>query len=231
MADRARNALGLGKASSLNVLTPMTPVATWIVKSMLWFFDSCKSTQLTAKALAFLPFVHWVVVKRNQLPHLDPTQPRERLHYDYLFFLSTYTGPWGPYIDAFADVLADPLDAVWSWNVGYPGARPVSRLKAYITHNQIESDHHYSAYAGASVRDVRAALRVHRELQRFAEETRGLRPNQFAAAFNRMLIGIQNDLATTGTAKGVDHVSSEFFNRPAAERHECRAADQVGAVR
>jgi hypothetical protein len=220
MADRARNESGLGKASSFNVLTPMTPAAAWIVKSLLWFFDSCKSTQSTAKALAFLPFVHWVVVKRNQFPHLDPTQPRERLHYDYLFFLSTYTGPWGPYIDAFADVLNDPLDAVWSWNVGYPGARPVSRLQAYITHNQIESDHHYSAYAGASVRDVRAALRVHRELQRFAEETRGLRPNQFAAALNRMLIGIQNDLATTGTAKGVEHVSSDVCSRPAAERHE-----------
>jgi hypothetical protein len=220
MADRSRNAVGLGRAMSLNVLTPMTPVATWIVRSLLWFFDSCKSTQSTAKALAFLPFVHWVVVKRNAFPHLDPAQPRERLQYDYLFFLSTYSGAWGPYIDAFADVLADPLDGVWSWNVGYPGARPVSRLKAYITHNQIESDHHYSAYAGASVRDVRAALRVHRELQRFAEDTRGLRPDQFAAAFNRMLIGIQNDLATTGTVKGVDHVSCDAVDRSAAEHHE-----------
>jgi hypothetical protein len=220
MADRARNAHGLGKASSLNVLTPMTPAATWVVRSLLWFFDACKSTQLTAKALAFLPFVHWVVLERNRVPHLDPTQPRERLHYDYLLFLSAYTGPWGPYIDAFADVLADPLDAVWSWNVGYPGARPVSGLKAYITHNQIESDHYYSAYAGASARDVRAALRVHRELQRFAEDTRGLRPGQFAAAFNRMLIGIQNDLAPTGTVKEVDHVSSDVFDRPDAGRHQ-----------
>jgi len=218
MADRSRNALGSGKASSLNVLTPMTRVATWIVRSSLWFFDSCKSTQRPAKALAFLPFVHWVVVGRNQFPNLDPTQPRERLHYDYLLFLSTYTGPWGPYIEAFADVLANPLDAVWSWNVGYPGARPVSRLKAYITQNQIESDHHYSAYAGASVRDVRAALRVHRELQRFAEETRGVLPDQFAAAFNRMLIGVQNDLATTGTVKDVEHVSSEDFDRTDAEQ-------------
>jgi len=225
MADRSRNALGLGKTSSLNVLTPMMPIATWIVRSLLWFFDARKSAQRPAKALAFLPFVHWVVVKRNQFPYLDPTQPREHLHYDYLFFLSSYSGPWEPYIDAFADVLENPLDAVWSWNVGYPGARPVSRLKAYITHNQIESDHHYSAYAGASVRDVRAALRVDRELQRFAEEIRGLRPDQFAAAFNRMLIGIQNDLATTGTVKRIDHVSSDDVDRPAAEYHEVSYAD------
>src|SRR5215813_3422278 len=220
MADRSRNALGLGKASSLNVLTPMTRVATWIVRSSLWFFDSCKSTQRPAKALAFLPFVHWVVVGRNQFPNLDPTQPRERLHYDYLLFLSTYSGPWGPYIEAFADVLANPLDAVWSWNVGYPGARPVSRLKAYITQNQIESDHHHSAYAGASVRDVRAALRVHGELERFAEQSHGLRPDQFTSALNRMLIRIQNDLATTGTVKAIDHVSSDALDRPVAERHE-----------
>jgi hypothetical protein len=72
---------------------------------------------------------------------------------------------------------------------------------------------------------------VHRELQRFAEETRGLRPNQFAAALNRMLIGIQNDLATTGTAKGVEHVSSDVLVAQPWSVTRHRTADQVGAVR
>jgi hypothetical protein len=220
MADRSRNGHGLGRAVSLNVPTPIRPGSTSIVSALLWFFDTCKWAQTTARRLSFLASVHWVVVRRNQFPHLDPRQPREQLRYDYLFFLSTYNGPWGPYIDAFADVLCDALDAGWYWCVGYPGARPVSGLKQYIVHNQIESDHHYCAYPGASVRDVRAALRVDREVRRFADETDNLRPDQFSAAFKRLLISIENDLATTGTVIAVDHVSSDEFGRSPSEAHE-----------
>jgi hypothetical protein len=199
MADRARNSSGLGKAVTFNVITPMNRWATWIVKALLWYFDVRKSTQETARQLSFLPFVHWVVVGRDAFPKLSPEQPAEKLNYDYLFFLSTFNGPWGPYIDAFADVLAQALDAVWFWSVGYPGARPVSPLKAYILRNQLESDHCYSAYPGASVRDVRAALHVEDELTRFAEGTHGLRPDQFAHEFARLLMRTQEDLASFGT--------------------------------
>ena len=86
MADRARNALGLGKAVTFNVVTPMTRFGTWVVRLLLWYFDRVKSSQDTAKALSFLPFVHWVVIERNKFPRLSNDQPREQLHYDYLFF-------------------------------------------------------------------------------------------------------------------------------------------------
>src|SRR5205823_6674093 len=115
MADRACNRSGLGKAVTFNVITPMTRIGTWVVKALLWYFDWNKSTQQSAKDLAFLPFVHWVVVKRDQFPRLEDGQKPEKLKYDYLFFLSTFNGPWGPYIEAFADVLYVPLDAVWFW--------------------------------------------------------------------------------------------------------------------
>ena len=158
MADQARNEDGLGKAVTFNVITPMTRFGTWVVLLLLRFFDYVPSTQDSAKQLSFLPFVHWVVVKRDQFPHVDKDQPAEWLKYDYLFFLSTFNWPWSPYIDAFADLLYLPLDAVWFWSIGYPFARPVTGLKAYIVRNQVESDHAYSAYPGASVRDVRAAI-------------------------------------------------------------------------
>jgi hypothetical protein len=132
MADRARNQHGLGKAVTFNVITPMTRLGTWVVALALWFFDFWKPSQNTAKQLAFLPFVHWVTVKRNCFPRLDGNQPAEQLNYDYLFFPSTFIGPWSTYIEAFADVLYVPLDTVWFWSVGYPFARPVGPLKAYI---------------------------------------------------------------------------------------------------
>src|SRR5260370_19702826 len=108
----------------------MTRVGAWVVGLALWFFDRAKWTQNTARGLAFLPFVHWVIVKRDCFPQLDGDKPAEKLNYDYLFFLSTFNGPWGPYIEAFADVLYIPLDIVWFWSIGYPFARPVGPLKA-----------------------------------------------------------------------------------------------------
>jgi hypothetical protein len=199
MADGARNLDGYGKAVTFNVITPMSSIATWLVGRLLWFFDTRKWTQETAKRLSFLPFVHWVIVKRDQFPHVDQTQPQERLKYDYLFFLSTFNGPWGPYIDAFADVLNEALDAVWFWSKGYPFATPVSGLKAYIIRNQIESDHSYSAYPGASVRDVRSAVELYQDLKSFVERSRNLDDLQFKSEFNRLLIRVQDKLGSFGT--------------------------------
>jgi hypothetical protein len=199
MADRARNRHGWGKAASFNVITPMNRWATWFVRLLLRYFDWNKSTQAIAKHLSFLPFVHWVVVERDHFPRVDDSQAAEALNYDYLFFLSTFNGPWGPYIDAFADVLVKALDVVWIWSVGYPGARPVTPLKAYIVRNQVESDHFYSAYPGASVRDVRAAIHLRDELERFAESTQGLSPDQFATEFDRLLLRVEQGLCSFGT--------------------------------
>ena len=199
MADRARNQHGLGKAVTFNVITPMTGVGTWVVGIVLWIFDRFKWTQKTAKRLAFLPFVHWVVVKRNCFPRLEGDNPAENLNYDYLFFLSTFNGPWGPYIEAFADVLYIPLDTVWFWSIGYPFARPVGPLKSYIKRNQVESDHCYSAYPGASVRDVRSGLALRCEVDNFAKNASELPPDKFAVEFNRLLVSVQNKLGSFGT--------------------------------
>src|SRR6516225_9941855 len=84
MSDRARNQDGLGKAVTFNVITPMTRFGTFVVGVLLWIFTRFPSTQGTAKALAFLPFVHWVIVKRNHFPHPANDQPTEKLNYDYL---------------------------------------------------------------------------------------------------------------------------------------------------
>jgi hypothetical protein len=198
VADRARNQRGLGKAVAFNVITPMTRFGTWVVRLLLFFFDRVQSTQQTAKDLAFLPFVHWVIVRRNRFPRVEDGQPLEQLNYDYLFFLSTFNGPWGPYIEAFADVLYAPLDGVWFWSIGYPFARPVSPLKAYIHRNEVESDHSYSAYPGASVRDVRSALELRDMVTKFSDSALGLPNAQFMQEFDRLLIGVQNKLGTFG---------------------------------
>ncbi len=198
MADFARNSDGLAKAVTFNVITPMGRLGALFVTALLYFFDKFKSTQQTAKDLAFLPFVHWVVVRRDRFPCVDPAQEPERLNYDYLFFLSTFNGPWGPYIEAFADILNKALDLVWFSSVGYPFARPAGPLKAYIRRNQVESDHSYSAYPGASVRDVRSALELRDMVRDLVERAPSLPDEDFMAEFHRLLIGVQNKLGTFG---------------------------------
>jgi hypothetical protein len=63
----------------------------------------------------------------------------------------------------------------------------------------VESDHAYSAYPGASVRDVRAAASVYEELESFAQQAKSLTSQEFDAEFKRMLLRTQNMLGTFGT--------------------------------
>ena len=198
MADQARNKKGLGKAVAFNVITPMNRVGMFIVMLVLSYLDRNKRTQQTAARLSFLPFVHWVVVKREKFFNGQGGRP-ERLNYDYLFFLSTFNGPWRPYIEAYSDVLYLALDLVWFWSIGYPFARPCNKLVQYIERNRIESEHFYSAYPGASVRDVRAAVDLRGELEKFARVAAHLSPHTFTVEFDRLLVRTENMLGTFGT--------------------------------
>lgn len=210
MADRARNANGLGKSVTLNVLTPISPGVTWILRIWLWTLDRGYNLLLwaadhigiadpAARSLSILSFVQWVIFTGDKLPRLAADQPEERLNYNYLLFFTSFTGPWGPYIDAFADVLGNALDSVWFWTVRYPGARPVTGLKAHILKNRIESDHNYSAYPGASLRDVRGAAVVETALENLALLADKLPAEQFADEYRRVVLRLQNHLGAMGS--------------------------------
>jgi hypothetical protein len=153
----------------------------------------------TARDLSFIPFLHWVVLKRRDFDPVN-TQPDQKnaLEHDYNLFLSTFDGPWEPYVDAFADVLGHAIDFVWSFSIGYPGSKPDSKFRQYIFLNQLDADHHYSAYPIASVRDVRRAVHLNGQLNPFAENSMDLEPQQFEQEFRRLLIRVQNDLGSIG---------------------------------
>jgi hypothetical protein len=206
VADRARNASGWGKSVSLNVLTPISPGATWILEIWLWVLDRSFSLLLRmadrfdripdppSRSLSILSFVHWVILTADELGLPAKRRQRKGLRYNYLLFMTSFTGPWVPYIDAFSDILWSTLDSVWFWTVRYPGARPVSGLLAHISKNRIESEHNYSAYPDASLRDLRAAAIVEAALQDLAKLANELTPEQFAAEYRRIVLRLQNHL-------------------------------------
>jgi len=79
-----------------------------------------------------------------------------------LLFASNFDGPWDDYIEDFAANAAQSFDAIYSNCVGWPegGATDVDAFKAYVRAHEVPSDVYYRAYPMATVRQVRAALKL-----------------------------------------------------------------------
>lgn len=189
-----------GKAYALNAITPMKPWKTPILKSFFFLLGAIKPLQNDLKNLSFIHFARWVIVGRNQFPHLSDKQPHEELRYDYLLFFSNFNGTWNQYIDAFSAVLSKGLDLIWRWSDKYPGARPVTAFKRYISLVQFDTDYYYNAYPRATTNDVKAALRVQDALDQFASTSQSLSPADFEKAWLEFLTRVQADLGSTGVA-------------------------------
>ena len=148
--------------------------------------------------LSFIHFARWVIIKRDEFPRLGSTQPHEQLHYDYLLFESNFNGDWEKYIDAFSDVIPGGMDNIWRWSVRYPYSRPITPFLKYIRNCQYDTDHYYSAYPGASTNDIRGALALQKALGELAKNTASVSPEEFARAYARFIVQVQNCIATTG---------------------------------
>lgn len=184
----------------MNAITPMKPWKTPILKTLFFLLDAIKPLQKDLKNLSFIHFARWVVIGRDQFPHLSDKQPREDLRYDYLLFFSNFNGTWNQYIDAFSAVLSRGLNAIWMWSEKFPGSRPVTGFKRYISLVQIDTDYYYNVYPNAATNDVKAALRVQDAFDEFTNTSQSLSPDDFQKAWIDFLIRIQPDLGSTGVA-------------------------------
>jgi hypothetical protein len=189
-----------GKAYAMNAITPMKPWKTPILRVFFFLLGAIKPLQNDLKNLSFIHFARWVVVGRHQFPRLSDQQPKEELRYDYLLFFSNFNGTWNQYIDAFSAVLSKGLDLIWRWSEKYPGSKPVTGFKRYISLVQFDTDYYYNAYPRAATNDVKAALRVQDALDEFARTSQSLSPADFEQAWLRFLVRVQGDLGSTGVA-------------------------------
>src|SRR5579871_4691893 len=160
----------------MNAITPMKPWKTPILRLAFFILGAIKPLQNDLKNLSFIHFARWVLVPRRSFPHLHESQPHEDLRYDYLLFFSNFNGTWNQYIDAFSAVLYNGLDLIWSWSEKYPGSRPVTGFKRYISLVQFDTDDYYNAYPRATTNDVKAALRVQDAMNEFAQRSLSLPP-------------------------------------------------------
>jgi hypothetical protein len=207
-----------GKAYAINVLTPMRPWWTWI-QNALFMLARVLPTQLSGLlGLRLIHFARWVIVRRNQWP--DPTgKGKQALDNDYMLFLSNFNGTWDQYIDAFADGIPSGLDLFWYASTKYPHSIPITTFKDYIGVNQIQTNYYYNATPGAAQRDIKAALRVRREVLALAALYRDGNPAAFAEAYRAALNRVANSLASPGYApiasiatKKADAARREFIS-------------------
>jgi hypothetical protein len=79
-----------------------------------------------------------------------------------LLFTSNFDGPWDRYTADPAARSAESFHAIYSNCGGWPerGSRDVEGFKAYVRRHEVPSDVYYWAYPTATLRQVKAALRL-----------------------------------------------------------------------
>jgi hypothetical protein len=147
---------------------PLQRVGFLLSKSPDWmaaaFDEQALADQL--KTFNFLHTARWVYLGR--FPKAAPAQARERLLGPrWVVYVANYDGPWKPYFGTFMEAMGEGVYDIWGQSVGYPGfpaPGTANRLRAWLQTRLPESDHYYCAYPWATANDVRAAVRVRREV-------------------------------------------------------------------
>jgi hypothetical protein len=178
-----------GKATAITVLTPVRrwgPLVLWLV---FWAGRNIAATLKKLEALSFIHYARWAVVK-----HFPDDRGGERLNHTYLLFESNFNGTWDQYIDAFSEIVPFRMKAIWGTSFGFPGPLPVEPFKGYIRRNEFVANHYFSAYPGATTTEIVSAAHVEAALGELVNNSRGLDPDSFDAAYRAFLTEVQRDL-------------------------------------
>jgi hypothetical protein len=179
-----------GKATAITVLTPVRrggPIVLWLV---FWAGRNLASTLRKLETLSFIHYARWALIKRFP----DAGEGGQRLGHTYLFFESNFNGTWDQYIDAFSEIVALRMKAIWGTSIGFPGPLPVEPFKQYIRRNEYVANHYWSAYPGHTTTEIVSAGRVQSALHDFCASAAHLDPAAFTAAYSSFLTSVQRDL-------------------------------------
>jgi hypothetical protein len=147
-----------GKAYGMNVITPMTPSATWVNRLLFMAARAIPSTLHGLLGLSLIHFARWVLLDDNQR----------------LFFASNYDGSLESYRDDFINKVAWGLNVVFSNGIGWPrtdwlitrGARREMPFKYYQRRHQLPTQVWYKAYPGLTLINMTRNARIRQGLER-----------------------------------------------------------------
>ncbi len=205
-----------GKSYAMNVITPLRWYFVWFNKLIFWVAVKYPSTLKGLITLSLIHYARWVIIKRNQFPHLHPDQPKEDLKYAYMLFFSNFNGSWAQYVDSFTFSIPTGLDLFWKWNIRYPNSVPLTPFHDYIRYNQIDTNHYYNATPLAASNDVKAGKKVKEALIKFDQSVAGVSPDQFQKQWFALLRDLQGDLSEMQPTPIVSMAAYEVEQRQAA---------------
>ena len=183
-----------GKAYAMNVITPIRSYLVRVNKLIFWLVPRVPGVLDGLITLSLIHYARWVIIGKDQFPHVDPKQPKEDLKYCYMMFFTNFNGSWDQYVDSFTFAIPFGLDLLWKWNIRYPKSVSLTPFHNYIRYNQIETIHYYSAYPLAASNDVKSAKAVKSALIKFQQDAEGASDDNFMKLYNALLRGLQHDL-------------------------------------
>ena len=189
-----------GKSYAMNVVTPLPKGAVtlrnklvfWLVQNCQWKFIQDKLLGL--KTLSLIHYARWTIMTDKDFPHLEASQPREKLKYNYMLFFSNFNGSWSQYVDSFSMAIPSGLDLLWHKNVLYPNSVPLQPFHRYITFNQIWTNHYFNAYPLAASNDIKGSQALRESLDKLTADTQSADADTFKSVYNSMLIDMQHNL-------------------------------------
>ncbi len=165
------------RTTPLTAVTPIRPGWTPFQRFVLEVLPHTRWGR--SRELVDLSFIHsarWSII--TSLP--TPDGRRARSAYDYLLFESNFNGGFGPYIEAFADILGPRIRAIWNSSIGFPNLPqdvdlplrrrlrrtiPGGAFVDYVRAADLGAGHYYSAYPEATVKDIIAGLAADEALE------------------------------------------------------------------
>ena len=171
-----------GKAYAMNVLTPMSPWRTWIQITLFMVARGhpaaavrpARAEAHSFRALGDHPAQSMAGSGRASAQSSTTTT---------CCSCRTSTAHGINISTRLPTAFPSGLDLFWYASTKYPHSIPISTFKSYISANQIQTNYYYNATPGAAQRDIKAALRVRRELLALAEAHRGGDAAAFAKAY------------------------------------------------
>ena len=170
----------VGRVRDVNLITatklsrvPLQRLGLLLSKSPEWLaraFDE-QSLERQLKTFDFLHTARWVAVQR--FPRVSPYQRRERFGVRWLLYTGNFDGEWRPYFHTFMEAMGEGVYDIWGQSIGYPkfpAPGTANALQVWLDTRIPPSQHYYVAYPHVTTSDIRAALRVRREVCSLAVE-------------------------------------------------------------
>ena len=163
-------------------MTTVSTIKRWhtpLLRFVFWFGRHTDIAIGRLKVMKVIALARWTLLPNSGAPR-------------YLLFETNWSGADATYIPDFGLLMAPQWRAIWGNTKGFPGSFPTTALLAFIATVDWGADHFWSDYDdGSTTRVITSALALEREIERFARDTSGLGPDEFALRWARFATNVQ----------------------------------------